>query len=196
MRNLPFSILLLAALAASRPSVDRADSQETLTEEGVTAAGSGRSGGDPVAKGAENVTAETPLENLAVAQPERDSGTNVALDAGNTAKADPARTSARITHIPSTLWGRWALVPADCEPGRSDAKGLLRIDDNRLYFYESRATLDRIIAASPSRFEASYGFSGEGSTWDAVQVLELSGGKLRRTATGDQPVDLTYSRCP
>ena len=99
------------------------------------------------------------------------------------------------THIPEKFWGRWGLVPADCTSTRGDAKGLLRIDDNRLYFYESKATLDRIIAATPTRFEANYGFAGEGQEWTAEQVLELNGNRLRRIGRGDQPVDLTYERC-
>jgi hypothetical protein len=105
-------------------------------------------------------------------------------------------SSALPTHIPERFWGRWGLVPADCTSTRGDNKGLVRIDDNRLYFYESKATLARIIAATPTRFEAEYGFGGEGQEWTEEQVLELSGNKMRRIGGGEQPLDLTYTRCP
>ena len=114
-----------------------------------------------------------------------------AVGANDDAPAVPAPP----THIPEEFWGRWGLTKADCEPGRADAKGLLRIDDNRLYFYESRAKLDRIIAYRPGRLEANFGFGGEGQEWTADQLLELNGATLRRVARGDQPVDLRYARC-
>ena len=43
--------------------------------------------------------------------------------------------------VPTDFQGRWALVPADCEPGRADAKGLMVIEGARLRFYESRGLI-------------------------------------------------------
>jgi hypothetical protein len=104
----------------------------------------------------------------------------------------PAAASA-VTHIPEQFWGRWGMTAADCDPARSDNKGLLRIDDNRLYFYESRATLDRIIAAAPGRFEAMFGFGGEGQEWTSKVTLTVQGDTLTREEEGPR---LTYKRCP
>src|SRR5215212_795465 len=56
------------------------------------------------------------------------------------AATTPARRlPAPAATIPAALQGRWGLSPADCMPGRSDAKGLLIISPGELRFYESRA---------------------------------------------------------
>jgi hypothetical protein len=192
MKNL--SVLLLLALAACRPTgdraaADRASGAQTVDVSDVPgSAGLARSGGDPVAKGAENVV--IPANVIAPVQPEE---TNVPTVTG------PVPTSLPKT-IPSQFRGRWGLTAADCTSTRGDNKGLLVIGDQGLTFYEARGTLDRTIAApAADRFEGSFRFSGEGMTWVRVERFEVELDSLRRrtdqTPGGEPPVDLRYTRC-
>ena len=101
--------------------------------------------------------------------------------------------------IPARFHGRWGLLPADCTSTRGDAKGLLTISAAGLAFYESRGTIGRVLGATASGFDASYGFSGEGQTWQRVERLTLVDDRLQRrtdAAPGQEPpVNLTYQRC-
>lgn len=111
-----------------------------------------------------------------------------------------APTPAKLpTSIPAQFQGRWGLNRADCTSTKGDAKGLLTISDARLTFYESKGTLDNVLGASANSFDANYGFAGEGQTWERVERLTRTNGKLRRrtdAAPGQEPpVDLTYTRC-
>ena len=119
--------------------------------------------------------------------------------AGTNATANAATPAKVPTSIPAEFHGRWGLTPADCTSTRGDAKGLLTINDARLTFYESKGTLDKILGATATSFDANYGFSGEGQSWERVERLKMVDGKLnRRTdakAGQEPPVDLTYSRC-
>lgn len=102
--------------------------------------------------------------------------------------------------IPQALQGRWALVPADCEAGRADAKGLMIVQPDTLAFYESRATLARVDDRSETRLEGVFVFSGEGQTWQRALLLDLrEGGEgLMRQELGEgaAPEPVHYSRCP
>ena len=97
------------------------------------------------------------------------------------------------------MQGRWGLVTADCEPGRSDAKGLLEITAGQLEFYESVGTLDTIIEAEPSRIRAAFDFEGEGMSWDRELVLSLEddGTTLIRREYGEDaaPGPFRYTKC-
>ncbi len=101
--------------------------------------------------------------------------------------------------IPAAIQGRWGMVAADCEPGRSDAKGLLTITADKLEFYESVGTLDEIEEIADARIRAEFDFTGEGMTWNRDVVLEvLDGGRtLIRQEYGDDavPDPFRYSRC-
>lgn len=101
--------------------------------------------------------------------------------------------------IPSEFRGRWGLVPADCEPGRADAKGLLTITAGKLEFYESVGTLDDIDEASANRIRASFDFTGEGMSWERDVSLELAdgGAALVRREYGEDaaPEPFRYTRC-
>jgi len=103
------------------------------------------------------------------------------------------------TQIPQSFHGRWGINRADCTSTRGDAKGLLTIDGARLTFYESKGTLGKVLGATPGSFDASYGFMGEGDTWERVERLRLVDGRLQRrtdAAPGQEPpVNLTYERC-
>ena len=118
-------------------------------------------------------------------------------DAGSPA-AEPSETSA--AGIPEPLRGRWGLVAADCEPGRSDAKGLLVVSADKLEFYESVGTLGEASERTPMRLRASFAFTGEGMSWTRDMLLEAqdSGKALIRQEFGADaaPNPFRYMRCP
>ncbi len=101
--------------------------------------------------------------------------------------------------LPDDMRGRWGLVDADCERGRSDAKGLMVVTARHLTFYESRATLREVDHLGPERVAAEFSYTGEGTTWsqDVSLTLTEDGDRLQRQETGPEaePVDLTYRRC-
>lgn len=103
------------------------------------------------------------------------------------------------TAIPDVLRGRWGLVPADCTSTRGDAKGLLTITADKLQFYESVGTLDTIMEAEPNRIRASFGFEGEGMTWQREVVLDAQddGATLVRREYGEDaaPGPFRYTKC-
>lgn len=111
---------------------------------------------------------------------------------------DPAPPAAS-GDIPAAIQGRWGMAPADCEPGRSDAKGLLVIGPNRLEFYESVGVLGDVAERSASSIRAIYDFTGEGMSWQRDQQLELrdGGDTLVRREYGQDaaPEPLHYDRC-
>jgi hypothetical protein len=167
---LPLAFLLVCSC---RPAGDAAKAGEAMAEGGALVDGPTGKSGDPVAPEAEN---GAPTANATGEQPR-----------------PPLPTQ-----IPQQFHGRWGLTPADCRGGAA-AKGLLTVDDSRLTFYESKGTLDRVMANSPpSVFVANYGFSGEGMAWERVIRLERRPSSLRRIEAGSEegPVDLTYAICP
>jgi hypothetical protein len=192
MRNA--SLLLVSALLASaacRPSGDRVDA----TESGAVApsgAPASRSTHDPVAKGAEKATPETLPTNLAVAPGESEAMEN---DTGNLAAnaVDTNKSASPAPTIPGQYRDSWGMVPADCEPGRSDAKGLIRIGDRTIRFYESTATLKEQRPSVATSFSGEFSFTGEGMSWTKVMTLALQGNRLTRTEDDQR---YTYTRCP
>lgn len=112
--------------------------------------------------------------------------------------AEPSDMSA--AGIPEPLRGRWGLVAADCEPGRSDAKGLLVVGADKLEFYESVGTLGEASERTPTRLRASFAFTGEGMSWTREMLLEMQhGGKalVRQEFGADAAPDpFRYMRCP
>lgn len=175
MRTTLIAAAALLALPACQPAGDAAKSGEVMAESGAPGAGPTGKVGDPVAREAQNVVLPS----------------NEVLQKGLPPTLLPAM-------IPDQFHGRWGLNAADCR-GDAAAKGLLTVDDRRLTFYESRGTLDQIDSNSPPDvLVASYGFSGEGMTWQRVVRLERRGQRLRRIEQGgdEGPVDLTYTVCP
>ncbi len=84
------------------------------------------------------------------------------------------------------------MVPADCEPGRSDAKGLITIGEKTIRFYESTATLKEQRPAIATSFSGLFGFTGEGQTWQKVMTLTRTGSTLKRA---EEEGNFTYKRC-
>ncbi len=112
-----------------------------------------------------------------------------------TASATPTPT------IPKAMQGKWGMVPADCEKGRSDAKGLLIVGPTTLTFYESVGTLKTVEQLGDTSLDAQFAFTGEGTSWTQEEMLELEDGgrTLSRSETGAPEAGggpFSYSRCP
>ena len=115
---------------------------------------------------------------------------NSSVGPAPTESATPAPTK-----IPTTIQGRWGLVPGDCTSTRGDAKGLLVISADNLTFYESRAVPKGNVETSADSFSGDFAFTGEGQSWTRYQSLELQkGGKLVRTESGPM-ASYTYAQC-
>lgn len=96
--------------------------------------------------------------------------------------------------IPAAFLGRWGLTAGDCTSTGGDNKGLMTIEPDRLTFYESRATIARLTARSPTELHATLAFTGEGQEWtqETPLILENDGAALTRVADGQT---LRYARC-
>ncbi|MEO7813893.1 MAG: hypothetical protein ABIR87_00405 [Sphingomicrobium sp.] len=149
-------------------------------------------------------------DNVAIDEANNSAATQVETlppnDSSAAAQGTPAATPSNVstpaklpTQIPDQFHGRWGLTKADCTSTRGDAKGLLTINDARLTFYESKGTLDKVLGATDTSFDARYGFAGEGQTWMRTERLKLVNANLNRRTDAEPgqepPVDLTYSRC-
>lgn len=109
---------------------------------------------------------------------------------GDRYSAEPAPPPAAL--IPAQYRGRWGMVAADCQPGRSDAKGLITIGDQSIRFYESTAMLKEQRPAIATSFSGLFGFTGEGQSWEKVMTLTRTGDTLKR---GEPEGNFTYKRC-
>lgn len=103
------------------------------------------------------------------------------------------------TTIPTSIRGRWGMVPKDCTSKLGDAKGLLTISSGQLKFYEAVARLGKVKEADDSRIRATFSYSGEGQTWTQDVLLDAQdGGKtlIRRDYGPDaMPGPQKYTRC-
>ena len=119
-----------------------------------------------------------------------DATLNEADDAGSELPSPPGTPEAMM--IPSQYRGRWGMVPADCEQGRSDAKGLLTIGEKSLVFYESTGTLKEQRPAIATSFSGLFAFTGEGQKWNKVITFTRTGDTLKRA---EETGTFTYRRC-
>jgi len=139
---------------------------------------------------------------LAACTSERPAQEDAAI-ASAAVESDPAAVAAAADAasggIPQALQGRWGLVPADCEPGRADAKGLLVVGADSLEFYESTATLGEVAARSAGQIRADFAFTGEGMTWEREMELVSTGrgeAMLQREFGEEATTEpLEYARC-
>lgn len=131
------------------------------------------------------------------------SETGAAAEAGEVAGDRSAATEAAgsmasitMTQFSPAYFGRWAMVPVECEPGRSDAKGLITIQGSLVKFYESTATLREGKRLSSAAMQGNFEFVGEGQKWEKPMRFELSSDRQRLTRTdlGDQ-TSYRYQRC-
>lgn len=113
--------------------------------------------------------------------------------------AGPPVAEPAATVIPEALLGRWGLVPADCEVGRPDAKGLMVVSPTDLRFYESVGKLGKVANADSGSIRASFAFTGEGMEWtrDMALSLDAGGTALVRREFGEDAVSepLRYGKC-
>lgn len=103
--------------------------------------------------------------------------------------------------IPAALRGRWGQSPADCEPGRGDAKGLMIVSPTTLTFYDSVGKIAAIESSSATALKARFSFSGEGMAWKRVETLELRDGgnalvRSEADASRSARGSFTYIPCP
>lgn len=125
------------------------------------------------------------------AMPTEDINTvNEAEDAGSEDASPPELPEAAM--IPRQYSGRWGMNAADCERGRSDAKGLITIGDKTVRFYESVATLKEQRPAIATSFSGLFAFTGEGQTWEKVMTFTRTGDTLKRA---EKDGTFTYRRC-
>jgi len=118
--------------------------------------------------------------------------TNVENEAGNNSAEAQLPTTLL---IPAAFHGRWGMGPADCEPGRSDAKGLITIGDKTIDFYESKGTLTKVTLNAPENFTGTFAFTGEGQSWTNSQNLKLTGSSTLIRSETDVAQSYSYKRC-
>jgi len=158
---------------------------------------------------------------LMIAACQRPNDANIAIDESNTANAqietlppdETVTNDASLSNtesdtsagmpvppggliIPAAFRGRWGMGPADCEAGRSDAKGLITIGNKTIDFYESKGTLTKVVLNAPENFTGTFAFTGEGQSWTNSQNLKLtnSSNTLIRSET-DVADSYSYKRC-
>jgi len=148
---------------------------------GVAACG----GNDPVDKDATGRTDGLPDINATAPSTAGEPHTD-------TQPAKPLPTSPAT--LPAALQGRWGLTPADCTPGRSDAKGLLTVSAQELGFYESRAVPAAGVTTDAESAAGNFAFTGEGQSWTKYESLKIDKGRLIRTETKPS-ASLTYAKC-
>jgi hypothetical protein len=110
----------------------------------------------------------------------------------------PVPAGTPIEAMPAAMHGRWGMTANDCDPARSDAKGLLVVGADSLGFYESRATLRKAAALGPDAVRATFAYRGEGMEWEAEDTFRLiqDGAVLVRRSTGAEPSEpFEYRRC-
>lgn len=144
----------------------------------------------------DNAGGESAIES---AQPPSDLADTPGATDARDESAPSAPAAADTAAIPDAMTGRWGLVAADCDPARSDAKGLLEISPSGLTFYESRGSLRDIVESEPGRIVANFDFSGEGMNWQRRMVLDLqnAGATLIRREYGEDAAlgPFKYQRC-
>jgi hypothetical protein len=104
-------------------------------------------------------------------------------------------SGAALGELPAIFHGRWGLLPADCEAGRSDNKGLITVEPKALVFYESRGVPATVTQTSPTAVSMDVAFTGEGQEWRKTVRLEARDAVLVREED-DPRLSLTYRRCP
>jgi hypothetical protein len=115
---------------------------------------------------------------------------NESADSGSEQASPPAVPGAAT--IPSQYRGRWGMNAADCDPSRSDNKGLITIGERSIRFYESTAKLKEQRPAIATSFAGLFAFTGEGQSWEKVVTLTRTGDSLKRA---DDEGSYSYTRC-
>lgn len=153
----------------------------------------------PVALVACSQAEEAPVQSEVAATSAADAAV---LEPGEQSLADPAPgsvTAPAAELIPAAMRGRWGMTANDCDPARSDAKGLMIVGADSLEFYESHATLNGVIAGGADTVRARFSYVGEGMEWETEETLNLQRGNevlVRRSAGQDGAFGpFEYRRC-
>lgn len=149
-------------------------------------------GRDPVANGANKVTALPPAADRAAAS--QTAPSSAGGPPRNETAPSPAAPPAPAAIIPVALQGRWGLTPGDCTSALGDAKGLLVVNGGELRFYESRAVPAPGVQTEADSISGNFRFTGEGQTWTKFEALERQKDKLVRTET-NPAASFTYAKC-
>lgn len=99
--------------------------------------------------------------------------------------APPAQAAERLGAIPPVFRGLWMAEARHCTATQSD-ESWLRIEADRLSFYESSGPVLAVAGEGPERIGVIIALSGEGSTWLYLGLLSLDpgGDRLRLVSTG------------
>lgn len=140
-------------------------------------------------------TAEAANADVETLPPSEDAGApaqpnNAAAPVGEA--ANDSENSPSTAVVPAQYRGRWGINANDCDPKRSDNKGLMTVRENSIRFYESTASLQEQRPAIATSFSGTYSFTGEGQTWKRMMTLTRTGDKLKRA---DNEGSYTYRRC-
>ncbi|WP_348672276.1 hypothetical protein [uncultured Abyssibacter sp.] len=76
------------------------------------------------------------------------------------------------SEIPKGFRGEWNLHFEDCGSGRNDTR--LRVDAEKIQFYESTAYVQAVERISPQEIRVDLRFSGEGDFWSRTYHYRLS----------------------
>lgn len=184
MKHILVSAAALALLSCN-PSRDQATANEALSEGAgrITESPARSDPALPVPPGSGTIV---PAQPAAPAEP----GNGMTGSPGATNQ--PVHEGSEKAVIPLALQGRWGMGAADCDPKRSDNKGLIRIDAESLRFYESRAMLVSPQVVEQDKLVGRFRFTGEGQTWEKVQTLTVKGDTLTRS---EEEGSFTYKRC-
>jgi hypothetical protein len=137
---------------------------------------------------------EAPLPEAPV--PENKSGASAQAPTNETTGNFAAKENGAAAHaITAAFHGRWGLVPGDCGPDASIAKGLMVVDAEKLRFYESVGKPAVVTWPAPNRMEGRFTFSGEGMEWSKDMVLLLKDDKTLVRTEKDPEQSFTYTRC-
>ena len=150
------------------------------SKDGPGNSGGGSEGG--AAAGAQQTDADTPE-----------------VSSGNEMIPLPPQPSptATVNGMPASFQGRWGMVPNDCVPGRSDAKGLMIVSADGLGFYESRGAIEKVVNSTPGTLTFDLQFTGEGQQWLRRETLTLLDDGKTLVREEQKPAgSFRYSKCP
>ncbi|MES2905132.1 MAG: hypothetical protein V4696_13180 [Pseudomonadota bacterium] len=137
--------------------------------------------------------AEAANADIETLPPSDEGGAPVSLNNAAAPVANEAEAPSGAAVIPAQYRGRWGMNAADCDPKRSDNKGLITVAPTTIRFYESTATLKEQRPAIATSFSGTFGFTGEGQIWEKVVTLTRTGNVLKRA---DDEGSTSYNLCP
>lgn len=167
-KSAPFAVLAVALAACDQPANDT----DIMIDNEINAA-------------------EAANADIDVLPPSEQGGAPAETNEAN-APANPDEPATGVAVIPAQYRGRWGMTANDCDPRRSDNKGLIMIAERTIRFYESTATLKEQRPAIATSFSGTFGFTGEGQRWEKAVTLTRTGKVLKRA---DDEGSFTYNRC-